>query len=240
MAEGEGGRREGGGVRLRTSAIIAAMLSTGVSTVASARVPAVQDSSYRLSHYLNSAERAAPVWAALRQAMPTILARSEKIRDRPELSKRVLDDVWSLATRRLEQKLPLLWEAIASVYRRRLSKDECASLLAFYSSAANERLTHEMVRRMDLARLVDGQLDPARSAGIAARAYPAALAALPSAERTLIEAFKASPLAVKYATLRPDLSAARQTWIDEIEPTIIAEVESAADRIAAETMGTPR
>lgn len=207
---------------------------------ASAKAQTSADHAYELARFLNSEERADQLWGSLLEAVPALLAKSpesaELMREQPDLIEQVMADAWPKVTSQLKGDLPALWEEIAAVYRRRLTPDEAERLLAYYSSPANVKLTRDIVRRIDLARAIDSksqQVDRGAARATIGQAYPLALATLSPAEREQVFKFKASPLAMKYATLVSDLATARASWAEKVEPKVIAAMEREFELAAA-------
>lgn len=212
----------------------------GAEPSGSAKAQTGTDQAYELARFLNSEERGDQLWDALLEAMPALMMESpetaELIRQQPDLIKEVMADAWPKIKTRLKGELPALWEEIATVYRRRLTPDEAEKLLAYYSSPANVKLTREIVRRLDLARAVDGksqQVDRGATRAMMSQAYPQVLATLSPSEREQVLKFKASPLAMKYATLVSDLATARASWTQKVEPKLMAEMEREFELAAA-------
>ena len=210
---------------------LAAAACGGTESSGSAKAETGADHAYELARFLNSEERADQLWDSLLEAMPTLMAESpetaELMREHPDLTK-IMADVWPKITAQLKGDLPVLWEEIAAVYRRKLTPDEASRLRAYYSSPANVKLTRAIVRRLDLARVVDGksqQVDREAAKAMIDQAYPLALATLSPSEREQVLTFKASPLAMKYAALRSDLATARASWVKKIEPLMMAKME---------------
>jgi hypothetical protein len=218
--------------------LVLALASPPAGAVPPARVgaPAGVDHAYQLARFLNSDERADELWRYFLDALPAVLREAPEtaalMREHPERVQNAMQDLWPQMTAELKGQLPILREKIAAVYRLKLSPEEARRLLDYYASPANVKLTREMLRRIDMARAVDGatgQVDRRETGAMTAQAYPVALALLSAAEREQVLAFKASPLAIKYATLRGDLAAARTAWMEEVLPVIWPRIEKAID-----------
>ena len=213
----------------------------GTGTPGTAGAQSSADRAYELARFLNSDERADQLWEQLLSAIPALMMEApetaELMRKHPDLMQKAMKDLWPQLTTEVRGELPSLWEKIAAVYRSRLTSDETSRLLDYYSSPANVKLTGELVRRIDMARAIDGatgQIDSRATGAMVTQAYPLALASLSATERQQVLRFKASPLAVKYAAVRSDLTAARTSWMEEVLPIAWARLEKEIDKAVAE------
>ncbi|MDG5488528.1 hypothetical protein NYR55_07860 [Sphingomonas sp. BGYR3] len=199
----------------------------------------VEDPAYALARFLNSEERAHQLWEHLLKVMPTVLRQDPSIAhylvDYPELADQVMVEIQPIMIREYQAALPGLWSRIATVYRANLSAEEARQMLSHFSSPAKVKLTRELIRRIDLAHVMQGAtdtLDPRRAQEAVAQAYPLALATLSSAERAEVSTFDASPLADKSAKLIGPIQAERAAWRHELLAALRPTVEQMADRLA--------
>jgi hypothetical protein len=237
----ESARKGDCGVSFLPALTLSLVSLAGIVSPGTTRAQPGVDRAYELARFLNSDDRADQLWEQLFSAMPALMMEApetaELMRTHPDMMKRGMKAIWPQLTAELRAELPSLWEKIAAVYRSRLTPEEMSRLLDYYSSPANVKLTRELLRRVDMARAVDGatgQVDSDATKAMLTQAYPLALASLAPSERQQVVRFKASPLAVKYATVRGDLTTARTSWMEEVMPMALARLEKQIDGAAAQ------
>lgn len=222
------------------------------AAVVSTEVPAkpadaiVMEAARRLSRLLNSEQQ--QVDAAVRLVDVSFIpamAADENIKEfeaeYPGLLKRIGEDIKPVFARHTRRILPQFVERYAAIYAADFSADEINELYALYASPAGQRLLATMMSNLTMDSLAkEAVANPDSETSLSAiradhdRSVKTALTQVSAEDRKVFALLMTKPYFPRMLLVGPKLRKLEQDIINEPDPELDAEIESAIEKSITE------